>query len=178
MWSLRKSPPKGKVDIPKNYNNYEEVLPKGFLERTKGFGKIIGWAPQVTILSHPSIGGFLSHCGWNSILESVHFGVPIAAWPLYAEQQMNAFLLVKELGLGVEIKMDYYVDFEGKNNKVDIVSAQEIENGLLKLMVKSEKNEVRKKVKETKEKSREAMEEGGSSYNSLGLLMKDVLHHQ
>ncbi|XP_055813985.1 anthocyanidin 3-O-glucosyltransferase 2-like [Solanum dulcamara] len=175
LWSLRKYPPKGKIDIPKSYNNYEEVLPKGFLERTKGFGKIIGWAPQVTILSHPSIGGFVSHCGWNSILESLHFGVPIATWPLYAEQQMNAFLLVKELGLGEEIKMDYVVDFEGKNNQVDIVSAQEIESGLLRLMVKSEENEVRKKVKEMKEKSRVAMEDGGSSYNSLGLLIKDVI---
>ncbi|KAH0637581.1 hypothetical protein KY290_037929 [Solanum tuberosum] len=175
LWSLRKSPPKGKVDIPTSYNNYEEVLPKGFLERTKERGKIIGWAPQVTILSHPSIGGFVSHCGWNSILESVHFGVPIATWPLYAEQQMNAFLLVKELGLGEEIKLDYVVDFEGRNNQVDIVSAQEIESGLLKLMVKSEENEVRKKMKEMKEKSRVAMEEGGSSYNSLGLLIKDVI---
>ncbi|MCE0481066.1 hypothetical protein HAX54_038463 [Datura stramonium] len=175
LWSLRKSPPKGKIDIPTSYNNYEEVLPEGFLERTKGFGKIIGWAPQVTILSHPSIGGFVSHCGWNSILESVHFGVPIATWPLYAEQQMNAFLLLKELGLAEEIKMDYVVDFEGKHNQVDIVSAQEIEGCLLRLMVKSEENEVRKKVKEMKEKSRVAMEEGGSSYNSLGLLIKDVI---
>ncbi|KAK4732954.1 hypothetical protein R3W88_025942 [Solanum pinnatisectum] len=177
LWSLRKSPPKGKVDIPTSYNNYEEVLPKGFLERTKERGKIIGWAPQVTILSHPSIGGFVSHCGWNSILESIHFGVPIATWPLYAEQQMNAFLLVKELELGEEIKLDYVVDFEGKNNQVDIVSAQEIESGLLKLMVKSEENEVRKKMKEMKEKSRVAMEEGGSSYNSLGLLIKDVIRN-
>ncbi|KAH0640703.1 hypothetical protein KY285_037289 [Solanum tuberosum] len=90
---------------------------------------------------------------------------------------MNAFLLVKELGLGEEIKLDYVVDFEGKNNQVDIASAQEIESGLLKLMVKSEENEVRKKMKEMKEKSRVAMEEGGSSYNSLGLLIKDVIRN-
>ncbi|KAM3357258.1 anthocyanidin 3-O-glucosyltransferase 2 [Capsicum galapagoense] len=174
LWSLRKSPPKGKVDIPTTYNNYEEVLPEGFLERTKEIGKIIGWAPQVTILSHPSIGGFVSHCGWNSILESVYFGVLIATWPIYAEQQMNAFLLVKELGLAEEIKLDYVVDFEGKNNQVDIVRAQDIERGLIRLMVKSEENEVRKRVKEMRAKSRVAMAEGGSSYNSLGLLIEDV----
>ncbi|CAN4123187.1 unnamed protein product [Withania somnifera] len=175
LWSLRKSPPKGKIEIPNSYNNYEEVLPEGFLERTQEIGKIIGWAPQVTILYHPSIGGFVSHCGWNSILESVCCGVPIATWSLYAEQQMNAFLLVKELGLAEEIKMEYVLDFEGKNKHVDIVNAQEIEGCLLRLMVKSEENEVRKKVKEMKEKSRAAMEEGGSSYNSLGLLITDVI---
>ena len=64
----------------------EKVLPKGFLDRTVGIGKVIGWAPQVAILSHPAIGGFVSHCGWNSILESLWFGVSIAAWPLYVEQ--------------------------------------------------------------------------------------------
>ncbi|XP_060179444.1 putative UDP-glucose flavonoid 3-O-glucosyltransferase 3 [Lycium barbarum] len=175
LWSLRRSPPKGKIDIPSNYNNYEEVLPQGFLEKTKEIGKIIGWAPQVAILSHPSIGGFVSHCGWNSVLESVHFGVPIATWPLYAEQQMNAFLMVKELGLAEQLKMDYVADFEGKNNQVDVVSAEEIEGCLLRLVVKSEENEVRKKVKEMKEKSRVAMEECGSSYNSIGLLIKDVI---
>ncbi|XP_009613935.1 anthocyanidin 3-O-glucosyltransferase 2-like [Nicotiana tomentosiformis] len=175
LWSLRRSPPKGKIDIPSNYNNFEEILPKGFLERTKGIGKVIGWAPQVAILSHKSVGGFVSHCGWNSILESVYFGVPIATWPLYAEQQMNAFLLVKELGLAKEIRMDYVVDFEGKDNQVDIVSAEEIEGGLQRLMVKSGENEVRKKTKEMKEKSRVAMVDGGSSYNFLGLLINDVI---
>ncbi|PON42261.1 UDP-glucuronosyl/UDP-glucosyltransferase [Parasponia andersonii] len=49
----------------------------------------------------PAIGVFASHCGWNSILENSWQGIPIATWPIYAEQQMNAFEMVKELGLGV-----------------------------------------------------------------------------
>ncbi|KAL0008657.1 hypothetical protein SO802_010159 [Lithocarpus litseifolius] len=107
LWSLRKPPPSGGIASPSDYTNLEEILPQGFIERTQGIGKVIGWAPQVAILGHSAIGGFVSHCGWNSMLESLWFGVPIAAWPMYAEQQINAFEMMKELGLAVEVKMDY-----------------------------------------------------------------------
>ncbi|KAM3283328.1 hypothetical protein P3S67_026973 [Capsicum chacoense] len=83
---------------------------------------------------------------------------------------MNAFLLVKELGLAVEIRMDYVKDFEGKTPVV-IVSAEEIEGAIRKLMEKGEENELRKRVKEMQEKSRIAMEEGGS----LRLLIEDFI---
>ncbi|KAM3327944.1 anthocyanidin 3-O-glucosyltransferase 2 [Capsicum galapagoense] len=174
LWSLRRPPPKGKIEMPSDYDNSEEVLTEGFLDRTKGIGKVVGWAPQVTVLSHSAVGAFVSHCGWNSTLEGVCCGVPIAAWPLHAEQQMNAFLLVKELGLAVEIWMDYVKDFEGKNPVV-IVSAEEVEGAIQKLMENGEENELRKRVKEMQEKSRIAMEEGGSSYTSLRLLIEDFI---
>ena len=89
LWSLRQPPPKGKIALPSDYANPEEVLPKGFLDRTNKIGKVIGWAPQVAILAHLAIRGFVSHCGWNSILESLWHGVPIATWPMYLEQQLN-----------------------------------------------------------------------------------------
>lgn len=60
----------------------------------------------MTVLAHKAIGGLVSHCGWNSIMESLWYGVPIATWPIYAEQQMNAFEMVKELELAVEITLD------------------------------------------------------------------------
>ena len=74
-------------------------------------GKVIGWAPQVAVLGHEAVGGFVSHCGWTALLESLWGGVPVATWPMYAEQQMNAFEMVRELGLAVEIKIDYAKDF-------------------------------------------------------------------
>lgn len=86
LWSLRHPPSKEAMRLPKEYENFKEVLPEGFLEHTSNVGKVIGWAPQTSVLSHPSLGGFVSHCGWNSTLESIWFGVPVAAWPLYAEQ--------------------------------------------------------------------------------------------
>ncbi|XP_020547375.1 UDP-glycosyltransferase 71E1-like, partial [Sesamum indicum] len=146
LWSLRKPPPKEKVEFPGEYENSEEVLPEGFLGRTTGMGKVIGWAPQMAVLSHPTVGGFVSHCGWNSVLESVWCGVPMAVWPLSAEQQANAFLLVKEFEMAVEIKMDY------KKNANVIVGRETIEKAIRQLM--DPENEIRVKVRALKEKSR------------------------
>ncbi|XP_070037356.1 anthocyanidin 3-O-glucosyltransferase 2-like [Nicotiana tomentosiformis] len=171
LWSLRRPPPKDKLQFPSEFENPEEVLPEGFFQRTKGRGKVIGWAPQLAILSHPSVGGFVSHCGWNSTLESVRSGVPIATWPLYAEQQSNAFQLVKDLGMAVEIKMDYREDFNTRNPP--LVKAEEIEDGIRKLM--DSENKIRAKVTEMKDKSRAALLEGGSSYVALGHFVETVM---
>ncbi|KAK2994916.1 hypothetical protein RJ640_012109 [Escallonia rubra] len=171
LWSLRRPQPKGKMGSPSEYSDFNEVLPEGFSERTAGVGKVIGWAPQVAVLSHPAVGGFVSHCGWNSTLESVWCGVPVAAWPLYAEQQMNAFELVRELGMAVEIKMDYRKDF--RTAEAVVVTAEVIESGIKKLM--DSDGEIRKKVEEMKERSRMAVAEGGSSYVSVGRFIEDVM---
>ncbi|KAE9592916.1 putative flavonol 3-O-glucosyltransferase [Lupinus albus] len=69
------------------------------MDRTSGTGRVIGWAPQAQILSQQASAGF----GWNSTRESIYFGVPIATWPVHAEQQRNAFELVGELNMAVEI---------------------------------------------------------------------------
>ncbi|TMW86271.1 hypothetical protein EJD97_021648, partial [Solanum chilense] len=86
--------------------NLEDALPKGFLERIGERGRVLDkFAPQPRILNHPSIGGFISHCGWNSVMESIDFGVPIIAMPMHLEQPMNARLII-ELGVAVEIVRD------------------------------------------------------------------------
>ncbi|XP_028105123.1 beta-D-glucosyl crocetin beta-1,6-glucosyltransferase-like [Camellia sinensis] len=64
-----------------------------------------GWAPQVKILRHSSIGGFVTHCGWNFVLESIEFGVPIMAMPMHLDQPLNP-RLIEEVGVGVEVKRD------------------------------------------------------------------------
>ncbi|KAM7513824.1 hypothetical protein LguiA_003407 [Lonicera macranthoides] len=172
-WSLRRpSPNKGKLESPTEYSNPAEVLPEGFLERTASVGMVTGWVPQAEVLSHWAVGGFVSHCGWNSILESLWYGVPLATWPMYAEQQVNAFEMVVELKLGVEIKIDYRKEFFGEKNTSEVVKAEEIEIGIRKVM--ESESEQRKKVKEMKDKCRMAMMEGGSSYNSLGRFIDNI----
>lgn len=168
LWSLRKPPPdnEDKIGLPCDYDHFEEVLPNGFLDRTAAIGRVIGWAPQVAVLAHKAIGGFVSHCGWNSTLESLWYGVPVATWPMYAEQQLNAFEMVRELGLAVEISLDYDKD------SGDFMKAEEIERGIRCLM--EEDSDVRKKVKVMSEMSRKTLMEGGSSYTALGRLINDI----
>ncbi|PIN21917.1 UDP-glucuronosyl and UDP-glucosyl transferase [Handroanthus impetiginosus] len=81
----------------------EQVLPSGFLERVRDRGLVLeGWAPQAQILGHENIGGFVSHCGCSSMMESMKFGVPIIAMPMHLDQPLNARLL-EEIGVGVEV---------------------------------------------------------------------------
>ncbi|KAK7382999.1 hypothetical protein VNO78_28664 [Psophocarpus tetragonolobus] len=175
LWSLRKPPPKASsfINPPTDYapSDLLQLLPPHFFDRTAAFGMVIGWAPQAQILAHPATGAFVSHCGWNSILESIYFGVPIATWPLYAEQQTNAFLLVRELNLAVDIAMDYRVDFKARPNF--LVSADKIEKGIRTLMNMDQ--ETRRRLKEMSQKSRNTSLEGGSSYSYLGRLIDYII---
>lgn len=160
LWSLRQSST-NHGGFPKEYENHSDVLPEGFLNRTSKIGKVVGWTQQIDVLSHRTVGGFVSHCGWNSILESIWCGVPIATWPISGEQQINAFKLVEELEIGVKISLDYAQTKEDQ----PLVSAEEIENGLKRLM--DGENEARKKIKELSQKSRIAVSKGGTSFLAL-----------
>ncbi|XVF46729.1 hypothetical protein PTKIN_Ptkin03bG0051700 [Pterospermum kingtungense] len=169
LWSLRLPPPPPQNDASGivHNKNPEDMFPEGFLERIQGKGMICGWAPQVEVLAHKAIGGFVSHCGWNSILESLWFGVPIVIWPLYAEQWLNAFRMVKELGLAVELRLNY------KECTNELVMADEIEEAVRQVMDGG--SEVRNKVKEMAVMARKAIENGGSSFNSIGRLIDDMI---
>ena len=80
------------------------VIHDGFEERAEGRGLVIkGWAPQVAILKHRAVGAFLTHCGWNSVLEGITAGVVMLTWPMAADQFTNAKLLVDQLGVGIRV---------------------------------------------------------------------------
>ncbi|CAH8353235.1 unnamed protein product [Eruca vesicaria subsp. sativa] len=145
----------------------EDPLPEGFLHRVRGRGMICGWSPQVEILAHKAVGSYVSHSGWNSIVESLWFGVPIVTWPMYAEQQLNAFMMVKELKLAGEMKLDYRVLVD------EIVSANEIERAIRCVMNKDD-NLVRKRVIDVSQMVRKATLNGGSSYTATAKFIQDV----
>ncbi|EOA33162.1 hypothetical protein CARUB_v100153260mg, partial [Capsella rubella] len=175
LWSLRRATPVEGISgfPPGEFTNLEEVLPNGFLDRTAETGKIISWAPQVDVLNSPAIGAFVTHCGWNSILESLWFGVPMAAWPIYAEQQFNAFHMVEELGLAAEVRKEYRRDNMLGESK--IVTAEEIERGIKCAMEQDSK--MRKRVMEMKDKLHVALLDGGSSKCALKKFVQDVVEN-
>jgi UDP:flavonoid glycosyltransferase YjiC (YdhE family) len=83
------------------------LLGDGFEERVKGRGLLIrGWASQVLILSHPAIGGFLTHCGWNLTLERICGGIPMITMPLFDERFFNEKLIVQVLEIGVRVGVE------------------------------------------------------------------------
>lgn len=148
-----------------------------FEERIKGRGLLIkGWAPQVFIISHPAIGGFLTHCGWNSTIEGICGGVPLITWPLFAEQFFNEKLIVEVLEIGVRIGVEITVRW-GEEEKVGVlVKKDEIEKAVNMVMDGGEEAEKRReRSRKLQVMAKTAMEKGGSSYLNLSLLIQDMM---
>uniref|UniRef100_A0A5B7AP14 Glycosyltransferase n=1 Tax=Davidia involucrata TaxID=16924 RepID=A0A5B7AP14_DAVIN len=135
-------------------------LPKGFEERVKGKGMVVrDWAPQLEILGHPSTGGFMSHCGWNSCMESLTMGVPIAAWPMHSDQPRNTALITKVLKVGVVVK-----DWARQD---ELVTSSMVEEAVKRLMASKEGDEIRKRAAELGGAVRQSVAEGGVSRMEL-----------
>ncbi|GLT52788.1 hypothetical protein SLA2020_261070 [Shorea laevis] len=158
-------------------NEFEKWTSKeGFEERTKGRGLLIrGWAPQVLLLSHPAIGGFLTHCGWNSVIEGVCAGVPMITWPLSAEQFFNEKHVVQLLKIGERIGAEIAIKWGDEDKYGVMVKREEITKAINLVMCRGEEGEERrKKARELQEMAKRAVEEGGSSYLNIIKLIKDV----
>ncbi|GKE03720.1 zeatin O-xylosyltransferase-like protein, partial [Tanacetum coccineum] len=129
-------------------------LPKGFEERLEEKGLIVReWAPQLEILAHPATGGFMSHCGWNSSMESITMGVPIAAWPMHSDQPRNATLLIDVLKIGISV-WDW-------SNRGKLVTSSTIDTAIRNLMASGEGNEIRKRAAKLGVDVKRSVEEGG-----------------
>ncbi|GLJ43469.1 hypothetical protein SUGI_0903790 [Cryptomeria japonica] len=128
---------------------------------------VLGWAPQLGILAHPATGGFISHCGWNAVLESTAMGVPLIAWPLYAEQHFNSKLVVDEIGVAVEAPQRIEQDW--------LVTRDDVKRIVRTLMIKEKGKELRKRMKELKAAAKTAVGEGGSSYKNFDLFVSEIM---
>ncbi|VAH09558.1 unnamed protein product [Triticum turgidum subsp. durum] len=143
----------------------DALLPNGFLARTRGRGRAVKqWAPQAEVLRHRATGAFVTHCGWNSVLEGVTAGVPMLCWPLYAEQKMNTLRMVGEMGVAAEM-----VGWER-----GLVEAAEVE-GKVRLVMDSEDGmELRARAAAHKEGAAAAWSDGGSSRAAIARFLADV----
>ncbi|RCV39616.1 hypothetical protein SETIT_8G238300v2 [Setaria italica] len=134
-----------------------------FVEETKGRCYVTRWCPQAAVLQHEAVGAFLTHCGWNSMLESICSGVPMLCWPFGADQQTNCRFACTEWRVGVEVGGD--------------VKRAEVEALVRDVMGGGEKGmELRRRAAEWKERAAAASEPGGSSWVNLDRLVNEVFH--
>lgn len=160
LWVIRSDVVKGE--------ELSSMLPEGFESRTKGRGTIVSWAPQVAVLEHEAVGGFLTHCGWNSTLESLWVGVPMLACPRRAEQKTNARFIANEWGVGILLG----------GTKEGILKNRDVQEGVEALMIGKIGQQARKKAQELKDIVRKAAAQGGSSHTNLLMFAEEMRNRQ
>jgi UDP-N-acetylglucosamine:LPS N-acetylglucosamine transferase len=166
LWVVR-TPPEDptKFFLARPEPDLDLLLPEGFLERTCGRGMVVKmWAPQVEVLRHAATGAFMTHCGWNSVLEAASAGVPMLCWPMYAEQRLNKVFVVDEIKAGVV--MDGYDE--------ELVRAEEVEKKVRLVMESDEGEKLRERLAMAKEKAGEALADGGPSSVAFEEFLKDL----
>ena len=166
MWVLRDAD-RGDIFADDNSENQQRKLPAGFEEEIQDMGMIVrGWAPQLEILAHPSTGAFVSHCGWNSCMESLSMGVPVIAWPMHSDQPRNAVMVTHYLKVGITVG-----DWARHE---EVVQAGEIEEVIKRMMVDEEGKEIKKRAKLLGEEARLAVSEGGTSHEDLNSFIAHI----
>lgn len=145
----------------------EEVMPDGFLSRTEDRGLIISWGPQLMILSHAAIGGFLTHGGWNSIIENLSAGgVPMICWPHVAEQRLNRRLLVEHWKIGMEFRHEA----DGS------VAKEEVARVVGDMMQGERGKDLRSSANKVRDMAKQAAADGGSSHHNFEALHEFLMN--
>lgn len=155
-------------------SSYTHSLPPSFLESTKDRGMLVSWVPQLMVLAHPAIGGFLTHCGWNSTLESVAHGVPMLCWPDVGERRTNGRLAVSLWHAGLEFS--YSLHTNGL-----LISREEVKRVILRLMdsCSPKASQLRAKAASLQMSVQRALSHSGSSSQAWNLFLDDIQrpHH-
>lgn len=166
IWSIKDGAHAKKTNNDNNENNEKEDSEEAIVGSGSDRGLVIrGWAPQVLILRHRAVGAFLTHCGWNSVLESVVAGVPLLAWPMTADQYVDATLLVEELKVAKRV-------CEGEKTVPD---SDELGRVLAESVGGSGGEEIASRALKLKDAALGAVREGGSSDKDLRCLVEQLV---
>ncbi|KAL5750669.1 hypothetical protein ACOSP7_025272 [Xanthoceras sorbifolium] len=143
----------------------ETKLPKKFVEETSDQGLVVSWCPQLEVLAHESIGCFVTHCGFNSVLEALSLGVPMVAMPQWVDQPTNAKFVEDVWGTGIRVLPD----------EKGIVGSQVLQKCSKEIMEGEKGKEIKKNGKKWKELAKEAIDEGGSSDSNINEFVAKLL---
>lgn len=161
LWVVRHSNPN--TDLSK-------IFPPGFMDSVKARGFLeTEWAPQLQILRHPSTGGFISHCGWNSSIETISSGVPVLTWPVHGDQFLNARFLVEKLKVGLPMRKH--------ESPTPIVPGENVSTVIKSLMIDDKGRELRQNLARLKELAVLSIQDGGSSHRNLLQFVDEILTH-
>ncbi|KMT13920.1 hypothetical protein BVRB_4g077610 [Beta vulgaris subsp. vulgaris] len=138
----------------------DSPTPNDLLEGTEKRGCIVKWSPQDEVLTHRAIGGFLTHSGWNSTLESIVAGVPMLCWPHFADQQLNSRFASEVWRIGLDMK-----------DTCDRTIVEKMINDLMD----GKKDELQRSAKRVSQEAKKSISEGGSSYSNLNRLIEDII---
>lgn len=128
-------------------------LPDNFINETSDKGLVVSWCPQLDVLAHEAVGCFVTHCGWNSTIEALSFGVPMLAMPQFMDQMIDAHFVDQIWGVGVKPKA----------NEKGLVSREEITHCLEEIMHGQRAEKIKENAGKWKALAKEAVGEGGSS---------------
>lgn len=129
-------------------------------------GKVVQWSPQEQVLAHPSVACFVTHCGWNSTMESLTSGMPVVAFPQWGDQVTDAVYLVDVFKTGVRMCRG-----EAENR---VIPREEVEKCLLEAISGPKAEEMKKNALKWKEVAEAAVAEGGSSDRNLQEFVDEV----
>ncbi|GAB2225015.1 hypothetical protein Drorol1_Dr00005797 [Drosera rotundifolia] len=142
------------------------TLPEGFLEKVGDKGKVVVYSPQEQVLKHPAVACFVTHCGWNSTMESLTLGVPVVAFPQWGDQVTDAKFLVDVFKTGVRM-------CRGEQEE-RIIPREEVVSCLREATVGAKMEEIKKNAMAWKKKAEAAVADGGSSVRNLETFIDEV----
>ena len=133
-------------------------LPEGFHGGGARGGLVVPWCPQLDVLAHPSVGCFVTHCGWNSAVEALAAGVPMVAVPQWSDQPMNAMCVEDVWRVGVRAR---------PAPGVAVVRSGEVERCVREVMEGETGAGFRRRALDWSRKAKKAVSEGGSSDTNI-----------
>ncbi|KAJ4716229.1 Glycosyltransferase [Melia azedarach] len=153
------------VKKPEFPTNDEGKVPLGFTEETKNQGLVVSWCPQPKVLAHPALACFITHCGWNSMLETIVAGVPVIAFPQWTDQPTNAKLVADVFRIGLRLRP----------NDDGIVTNEEVEKSIEEIISGPKSEDYKKNAMELKHAARQAVASGGSSDRNIQSFVNEIL---